>query len=103
MKFSRTVLISAAAILGGLIATEVAAGDVDLPDAPGKQQVIESCTQCHGVDVIAQRRSPDEWLQVVSLMVGNGASLTDDQYKTVVSYLSTNLALSPAASGSSEN
>jgi competence protein ComEA len=65
---------------------------MDLPEAPGKMQIVESCTQCHGVDVLAQRRSPEEWSQVVSRMIGNGASLTDDQYKTVLTYLSTNLA-----------
>ena len=47
---------------------------------------------CHGVDVIAsQRRSADEWKDVVSRMVGNGANLTDDQYVTVVKYLGDKL------------
>jgi mono/diheme cytochrome c family protein len=86
-------LIVAFSALGALATTAVIAEGVDLPEAPGKNQVKTSCTQCHGVDVIvAQRRTPDEWSQVVSQMVGNGAVLTDDQFQTVVTYLSTNLA-----------
>ncbi|MDO6415183.1 hypothetical protein Q4F19_12395 [Sphingomonas sp. BIUV-7] len=92
MQSFRT-LIAAVAVFGALAASAVIAEGVDLPEAPGKAQVKESCAGCHGVDVIvAQRRSPDEWSQVVSRMVGNGASLTDDQYKAVVAYLSKNLA-----------
>jgi mono/diheme cytochrome c family protein len=100
MKFSRNVLIAVSAFCGTLAATTVIAAAVDLPEAPGKAQVVESCTQCHGADVIAaQPRSPDEWSQVVSQMIGNGASLTDEQYKTVVAYLSTNLAPRTVAAG----
>ena len=94
----RVALIAAAAVAGGLLtAGAVVAQGSDLPDAPGKDVVLNSCTACHGVDVIAmQRRTPDEWGQVVDRMVGNGASLSDQQYKTVVTYLQTNLA-PPAA------
>jgi cytochrome c5 len=93
----KVALIAAAAVTGGfLTAGAVVAQSSDLPDAPGKDIVINSCTACHGIDVMT-RRSPDEWGQVVDRMIGNGASLTDDQYKTVVAYLSTNLAPLPAA------
>ncbi|MFK7830186.1 MAG: PQQ-dependent sugar dehydrogenase [Congregibacter sp.] len=78
------------------VAATTSAENLTLPDAPGKQQIVDLCTRCHGVDLItAQRRSPDEWMQVVSIMVGNGMALTDDEYSTVVRYLSENLA-SPA-------
>jgi mono/diheme cytochrome c family protein len=100
MKFSQNVLIVASATCCVLASTAVIAAAVDLPEAPGKAQVLESCTQCHGADVVAaQRRSPDDWSQVVSQMVGNGASLTDEQYKTVLAYLSTNLAPPTVATG----
>lgn len=70
---------------------------IDLPEAPGRQQVIDSCTRCHGVEVItAQPRSPDEWMEVVSVMVGNGVKLTDAEYEQVVRYLSENVAPPPA-------
>jgi mono/diheme cytochrome c family protein len=102
MTSFRTMLIATAALLGTLAATAVIAEGPDLPEAPGKMQIMESCTQCHGVDVIvAQPRSSDEWSQVVGRMVGNGAALTDEQYQAVLAYLSTNLAppADPPASG----
>jgi len=87
-----TALATAGTMVGVLAATAVIAGGMTLPDAPGRAQVIESCMQCHGVDVILARpRSPEEWSQTVSQMIGYGAILTDDQYQTVVTYLSANL------------
>lgn len=64
-----------------------------LPAAKDKELVMEACTRCHGIDlVIEQQRSPDEWIQVVSMMVGSGMALTDDEYGRVITYLSENLA-----------
>ncbi len=80
-------------IFSGIFAAEAVSQGIGLPEAAGKQQVLNSCSRCHGVDVIiAQRRSPDEWEEVVSIMVGHGASLNDDEYNKIVAYLSTNLA-----------
>ena len=93
MRSLRAAMISAFAIICALFAREAGAESADLPEAPGKQQVLMSCTQCHGIDVMMQRRSPEEWSQVVSLMIGNGAQLTDEEYNTIVGYLSANLAL----------
>ena len=68
------------------------AQSADLPDGPGKALVQQSCTNCHGADLItAQRRSPDEWTEVVNRMVGNGASLTEEQNNAVLAYLGTYL------------
>lgn len=70
----------------------------ELPPGGGRDTVQGACTACHGVNIIvSQRRTPDEWRDVVSQMVGNGASLTDDQFATVVKYLSTALAPDGAA------
>jgi mono/diheme cytochrome c family protein len=94
-------LISAATIFGIAAATAGTIEDAALPDAPGRTAITETCMQCHGVDVIiARRRTPDEWSQVVSQMIGYGASLTDEQYKSIVSYLSENFDSSKAASSS---
>ncbi|MEO1080631.1 MAG: hypothetical protein AAFY29_13825 [Pseudomonadota bacterium] len=64
-----------------------------LPDAIDRELVMEACTRCHGIDlVLVQPRAPDEWLQVVSMMVGSGMALTDDEYGRIVTYLSENLS-----------
>lgn len=100
MMSFRMMLIATASTIATLAATAVVAEDLDLPEAPGKAVVMEACTQCHGIDmIIAQPRTSDEWAQVVSRMVGSGASLTDEQYATVVAYLSKNLGTEPAEPG----
>lgn len=64
----------------------------ELPEGQGKAAVLTACTQCHGIDVIVrQPRSRDEWMDVVSRMVGNGAQLSDDDYNLVIEYLATDL------------
>jgi mono/diheme cytochrome c family protein len=64
----------------------------DLPEGQGKALVQTACSQCHGVDVIVgQPRSREEWGEVVSRMVGNGAQLSDDDYNLVIEYLATHL------------
>jgi mono/diheme cytochrome c family protein len=79
--------------LSGSLAAAAVSQAISLPDAAGQEQVLGACTRCHGVDVIvAQPRSPDQWAEVVSVMVGHGAALTDDEYDKIVTYLSTNLA-----------
>ena len=64
----------------------------ELPEGQGRALVQSACTQCHGIDVIVrQRRSREDWTDVVSRMVGNGAELSDEDYNQVVQYLAMNL------------
>lgn len=90
MPFYRVALIAAALSSGLSFASASVAQD--LPAGDGHDIVQTACTMCHGVDVIVSgRRTADEWKDVVSRMVGNGANLTDDQYVTVVKYLGEKL------------
>ncbi|MFZ4382546.1 MAG: hypothetical protein ACOYO0_11355 [Sandarakinorhabdus sp.] len=92
LRFLPVLLVGICAFSGVFAAAAVSQA-ISLPEAAGKQQVIDACTRCHGVDVIvAQPRSPDQWAEVVSVMVGHGAALNDDEYNRIVAYLSTNLA-----------
>ena len=94
---SYRIAMIAAALLGGLSLAS-AAGAQDLPPGAGHEMVQTACTTCHGADVIvSQRRSADEWKDVVSRMVGNGAPLADDQFAVVVKYLSDTLGPEGAA------
>jgi mono/diheme cytochrome c family protein len=84
------VAVIAAGLASGMSPAAIAQG---LPPGNGQAVVQSACTACHGIDVIvSQRHTADEWRDVVSEMVGNGASLTDDQFATVVKYLGTTLA-----------
>jgi hypothetical protein len=73
-------------------AAAASAGDLTLPEAEGRQQVMISCTRCHGIDmVVDKRRTRDEWVQVINTMIGSGMNLTDSQYENILGYLSHNL------------
>jgi mono/diheme cytochrome c family protein len=98
MRFSRLALLGAMSMLG--IAASAQAQD--LPEGQGKALVQAACTQCHGIDVIVrQPRSREDWTEVVSRMVGNGAQLSDEDYNQVVQYLGTYLG--PASKSGPEN
>lgn len=95
MKSARPFPILSLALLGALASTSALADEFDLPEGPGKQTTIAACTQCHGIDLFAQPRSAQEWRQVVTLMIGNGMAISDDEYRLIMDYLSTSFA--PAA------
>lgn len=76
----------------------------ELPEGQGKALVQSACTQCHGLDVIVrQPRSREDWMDVVSRMVGNGAQLSDEDYNQVVQYLSTYLGAARQSAPASRN
>ncbi len=86
-------LIFGFCVFSGVFSAVAVSHVISLPEAAGKQQVLSACTRCHGVDVIvAQPRTPEQWAEVVSVMIGHGAVLTDAEYSKIVDYLSTNLA-----------
>jgi len=59
-----------------------------LPDGPGKDVVLKKCTSCHSIrNVIASRRTADDWAQEVTKMVGRGATISDDEADTIINYL----------------
>jgi len=66
-------------------------GESPLPqsqDGQGKALLETVCAQCHSIDVaVSPPRSRDEWTDVVSRMVGNGAQLSDDDYSLIIEYL----------------
>jgi DNA uptake protein ComE-like DNA-binding protein len=66
-------------------------GDL-LQDAPGKDMVVKKCTQCHDASQFAtQRKSGDDWQQVITQMSSNGLTLTDEEEAIVLDYLTKNL------------
>jgi competence protein ComEA len=65
-----------------------------LPEAPGKPVVVMVCTSCHDSSIMTDApRTVESWVDVMYLMKDFGATLTDEQWKTVTDYLVTNLAL----------
>lgn len=63
-----------------------------LPEGPGKAFATQNCGSCHGLELLtAQRRSTEEWEEVVNRMIANGDTLNEDQYNEVIAYLGTYL------------
>jgi quinoprotein glucose dehydrogenase len=68
-------------------------GPAELPADPRRDLVLRTCAGCHAVQAFSGARlSSVEWELIVADMRLRGARATDDEAKTVVSYLSQHLA-----------
>ena len=88
----RTRLALVLSVLSLLAApTDVLAQNYLLPNAPGKAEVVGACESCHGVMTIvhAGKRSPRQWDNIMQEMARQGMAITDDQGKSIVSFLNT--------------
>ena len=62
-----------------------------LPDGPGKEVVLNICTQCHDLQrVRRERRTAEGWAEILQAMLNEGAPLTDQDFATVLRYLARN-------------
>ena len=60
-----------------------------IPDGPGKEIVLNTCTLCHDLKRIKLgRRSTEEWEETLISMLNEGAPLSDDAFARVHAYLS---------------
>ena len=59
-----------------------------LPDGKGKAELMNTCTQCHALSQITQKRlTKDEWSTTVDQMQERGAQATDEQIDLILDYL----------------
>jgi cytochrome c5 len=62
-----------------------------LPDGPGKEVVLNVCTQCHDLQRVRRERlSAEGWSEVLIAMLNEGAPLTDKDFAAVLRYLARN-------------
>jgi competence ComEA-like helix-hairpin-helix protein len=81
------------ALASVLTVTGTATGYIQdqLPDAPGKEQVVAVCGKCHEPQrVAALRLTREGWEEVVAKMVSLGAKASDDDLKQITDYLAEN-------------
>ena len=72
--------------------------DDPLPDAPGKDAVIRTCTACHEAAQFAYaRHTADEWDMEITKMQSAGAEMTPEDQLAISAYLSKNLGKPPPA------
>jgi len=70
----------------------------DLPEGKGKETLENTCTECHGLDKALDRlRTERQWRAIASRMRAKGATMTDDELKTLVEYLSQNFGAAEEA------
>jgi PQQ-dependent dehydrogenase (methanol/ethanol family) len=72
----------------------VHAQETELPEGPGKDQLVRTCTQCHSIEQIVRRgRTEQEWADVITRMIAQGAVVTDAQFQPILTYLSTQFGM----------
>ena len=63
----------------------------EMPDGPGKALVLRACTKCHVItQTTNQHKDNDEWTATITKMIGYGAVGTDDEFETILTYLTEN-------------
>jgi competence ComEA-like helix-hairpin-helix protein len=66
--------------------------NAQLPDGKGKDVVERVCNSCHGSNqIIVHRMSKKDWSDKVDIMLGYGASATDDEIAQIIDYFATHL------------
>jgi competence protein ComEA len=59
-----------------------------LPDGAGKEAVQQACGRCHGLQSVSvARHTRQEWDNVVTDMIGRGASIMESEIPAIVEYL----------------
>jgi cytochrome c5 len=62
-----------------------------LPDGPGKAILLNVCTQCHRLDRVRLRGGTrQDWDDLLSHMLNEGAPLSDEEYPILLNYLARN-------------
>ena len=62
-----------------------------LPDGPGKELVLNICTQCHDLQRVRRTRlSPEAWVALLETMLNEGAPLSEKDFPDVLRYLARN-------------
>jgi cytochrome c5 len=62
-----------------------------LPDGPGKEILLNTCTLCHDLSRVRQHRvTAEEWAGTLESMLNEGAPLPEDQFPVILLYLARN-------------
>jgi competence protein ComEA len=84
------------ALLCGVLIGSASMASAQWPDGPGKDLTLQLCGNCHDANIVqAHRQSRDEWIATIQKMMAVGAEGTQEQFTTVLEYLSKNFG--PAA------
>jgi hypothetical protein len=92
----KTFLLPLAAVVAWLSPAVVQAQA--FPDGPGKEILEKQCSTCHAPDMVRSfGRSREEWEEVVTSMIDQGAKVSEEEYPVLVDYLAKNWPVKGAA------
>jgi competence protein ComEA len=84
MKLIVFIILLVAACAGPLFAQDT------LPDAPGKQEVLQVCGTCHeAAKATSVKLTREGWIETIDRMKAFGAGGSDAEFAAVLEYLST--------------
>ncbi|HVW84639.1 MAG TPA: helix-hairpin-helix domain-containing protein [Bryobacteraceae bacterium] len=67
------------------------AAKADLPPGPGHDETVKVCGKCHSAEQAASlHQSRTGWEETVSKMVNMGAEGSDDEFESILTYLTKN-------------
>ena len=65
-----------------------------VPDGPGKDILLNTCTMCHDLGRIkTAHRTEEEWEETLNSMLNEGAPLSDAQFPVIHRYLSRHFGI----------
>jgi cytochrome c5 len=65
-----------------------------MPDGPGKDIVLNTCTMCHDLSRIKTvRHTQEEWEETLIAMLNEGAAISDENFPIVLRYLTKNFGV----------
>src|SRR5215203_1515937 len=65
-----------------------------MPNGPGKDSVLNTCTICHDLARVKRTmHTEEEWEATLIAMLNEGAPLSDDDFPTVLAYLTRNFGV----------
>jgi hypothetical protein len=93
----RLVAASASLCLGLAASAHAQNPNDGLPEGPGKELILRSCTMCHSAaQIVYKPRAPDDWTDLIGKMVDRGAALTPEEQDAVYAYLVKNFGAKSA-------
>ncbi len=79
------------------LATSAQGAELSLPEGPDRALVYAKCRTCHDLQYVIESKGMSEsgWDGLLSDMEGYGVQLTDDEYRRILTYLSTYMGDKP--------
>jgi cytochrome c5 len=78
------------------------AGQVHLPEAPGKDALQKICGSCHAAEIVVNRDghagTRDHWAETIDRMLARGAKGTNEEFDQITAYLVANFGYIPVPS-----